>query len=379
MRSAKNRVVVGPGDEVPPGAAHRAEARRNGVEQLLQARAAGEPELVGVGVQNPVRAEVGRGEPRHPRDPLALAEVVAGLADQVEHAFARVALEDLRGRVLRAVVGRDDEIDARMQVVRDLRVDDVGLVADEEGHDELHAAVEPSPGPGDPLGSERVAMRAPPEAPAHPEQGELRAIRAGSHATSRADRAGAANRLERGARRSPRRPSRHQRLVPSRACTAARHRARSRARADPPARSVDEPYVVGMRERGAGNEREIRAPNASATADAVPLVPVALVVDAPERQPARRRPRSRRTPRGPPRAVREPTRPPSRSRLAGPSPRGRRESGSQPSTVRSSTRRARRAPARPSTRRARARRRRVGRDDDDALAGRATTAPMIAA
>ena len=28
-----------------------------------------------------------------------------------------------------AVVGRDDEVDARVEVVRDLRVDDVGLVA----------------------------------------------------------------------------------------------------------------------------------------------------------------------------------------------------------------------------------------------------------
>ena len=132
-------LVVGPWHEVPPGAANRAEARGNGAEQLLQARAARKPELVGVGVEDPVRAEVGRREPRHPRDPLALAEVVAGLADQVEHALARVALEDLRGRVLGAVVGRDDEVDARVQVVGDLRVDDVGLVADEERHDELHA------------------------------------------------------------------------------------------------------------------------------------------------------------------------------------------------------------------------------------------------
>ena len=145
MRSAKSRSSSGLGTkfrQAPRTAPNRRRARG---EQLLQRRAAGEPELVGVGVDDPVGAEVRRGEPRHPRDPLALAQVVARLADQVEHAVARVALEDLRRLVLGAVVRRDDEIDACAEVVRDLRVDDVGLVADEEGHDELHAGGEVSP------------------------------------------------------------------------------------------------------------------------------------------------------------------------------------------------------------------------------------------
>ena len=45
-----------------------------------------------------------------------------------------------RRPVLRAVVGRDDEVDAGVQVERDLRVDRIRLVAGPEGHDELHSA-----------------------------------------------------------------------------------------------------------------------------------------------------------------------------------------------------------------------------------------------
>ena len=145
-------VVVGPRDEVPPDAPHRPEPGRDGGEELLQVATASQPELVRIRIEHPVGTEGGGGEARHARDPLALPEVVAGLADQVEHAVARVPLEDLRRRVLRPVVGRDDEVDARLQVVRDLRIDDVGLVAREEGHDELHAAVEVSGAPGTPRG-----------------------------------------------------------------------------------------------------------------------------------------------------------------------------------------------------------------------------------
>ena len=108
------------------------------------------PELVRVRVQDPVRPEVGRREPRHARHPLALAEIVAGLANQVEDAVARVAHEDLGCPVLGPVVGGDDEVDTGREVVRDLRVDDVGLVPREKGHDELHAAVEVNGAPGTP-------------------------------------------------------------------------------------------------------------------------------------------------------------------------------------------------------------------------------------
>ena len=48
------------------------------------------------------------------------------------------ALENLGRAVDRPVVGGDDEVDARAQVMRDLGVHDVGLVSDEQGHDELH-------------------------------------------------------------------------------------------------------------------------------------------------------------------------------------------------------------------------------------------------
>ena len=51
----------------------------------------------------------------------------------------RVALENLQRSVVGAVVGGDHEIDAGVQMERDLRVDDVHLVPHEQSHDELHA------------------------------------------------------------------------------------------------------------------------------------------------------------------------------------------------------------------------------------------------
>ena len=60
-------------------------------------------------------------------------------------ARALVPLENLGRPVARGVVRRDHEVDAGVQVVRELRVDDVRLVAREERHDELHGASLPRP------------------------------------------------------------------------------------------------------------------------------------------------------------------------------------------------------------------------------------------
>ena len=138
MRSAKKRSSSGRGTKFRHAPRTTPKRVGNGREQLAEVASPRPPELVGVGVEDPVRAELGRREARHARHPLALAKVVARLADQMQVSLARVALEDLGRSVLGAVVGRDDEVDAGVQVERDLRVDDVRLVADEERHDELH-------------------------------------------------------------------------------------------------------------------------------------------------------------------------------------------------------------------------------------------------
>ena len=52
---------------------------------------------------------------------------------------AFVASEDVGRAVDGAMVGREDEIDSALEVVADARLDDVRLVADEQGEDELHA------------------------------------------------------------------------------------------------------------------------------------------------------------------------------------------------------------------------------------------------
>ncbi len=82
---------------------------------------------------------LGRREPRHTRDPFLLPYVVTVLAQQVEIAGPLVTLEDLSRSVVRAIVRRDDEVDAGVKVERDLGLDDVRLVPGEQGHHEPHA------------------------------------------------------------------------------------------------------------------------------------------------------------------------------------------------------------------------------------------------
>jgi hypothetical protein len=52
--------------------------------------------------------------------------------------LAGIRLEDLGRAVVRAVVDRDDEVDARVQVKREVRIEDVGLVPGQQRHDDLH-------------------------------------------------------------------------------------------------------------------------------------------------------------------------------------------------------------------------------------------------
>ena len=136
----EERSVVGPRHERTPEGLHDPVRVGHGGKDLLQRAAARPPELVGVGVDHPIRAELGRREPRHPRDPLALAEPLCRLADEVDRDVPNVGLQDLGRAIPRVVVRRDHEIDARVQVEGDLRVDDVLLVPRKHREDELHAA-----------------------------------------------------------------------------------------------------------------------------------------------------------------------------------------------------------------------------------------------
>ena len=141
----EERAVVRAREKVTPAAPHDAVPRRHGRKDVPQGPAARPPELVGIRVDDPVGAVLGRGEPRHPRHPLVLAHVVARLAEQPQATCALVPLEDLRRPVVRCVVRGDDEIDAGVQVVRDLRIDDVCLVAGEQRHDDPHGRLPPRP------------------------------------------------------------------------------------------------------------------------------------------------------------------------------------------------------------------------------------------
>ena len=139
IRSAK--LPVTPVRGRPERAQERADgpvALGNRVQHVAKRRPSRPPELVGVGVDHPVRSEVGRSQACHARHPFVLAQILAGLSEQMHVTFARVALEHLRRPVLRAVVGRDHEVGARVQVEGEPRLDHVRLVAGEQRHDELH-------------------------------------------------------------------------------------------------------------------------------------------------------------------------------------------------------------------------------------------------
>ena len=62
------------------------------------------------------------------------------IRDPTEDAIAGIRLEDVRRAVDRLMIRRDHEVDARVQVVGDLVIDDVCFVANDERLDELHGA-----------------------------------------------------------------------------------------------------------------------------------------------------------------------------------------------------------------------------------------------
>ena len=107
-----------------------------------------------------------------------------GLADEMEAPSGCPAFEYLGRTVDRPVVGGDEEVDACAQMVRDLGVHDVGLVADEQRHHELHRRwrlerqVDAALRQLDSLVRPGQAQRSVPDSSMHREQRELRAVRA---------------------------------------------------------------------------------------------------------------------------------------------------------------------------------------------------------
>ena len=77
-------VVVGAGHEVAPRSPDDAEALGNRREERTEVASTWPPELVGVRVDDPIRAEFRRRQARHPRHPLGLAQILARLTDQVQ-------------------------------------------------------------------------------------------------------------------------------------------------------------------------------------------------------------------------------------------------------------------------------------------------------
>src|SRR5207247_2593678 len=81
---SEEALVVGPRDEVAPHAAHAPEARRHRCEDVLERPAPWPPELVAVGVDHPIGAEVRRCKARHARCTADLRKVTVWIADQMD-------------------------------------------------------------------------------------------------------------------------------------------------------------------------------------------------------------------------------------------------------------------------------------------------------
>ena len=135
----KELPVVGPRDERAPEALHDAVLLRDRRQHFLQRAAARPPELVRIRVDHPVRAVLAR--PRaapcaSPTRPGAGPRPARGSGGATPSRSYRSRISVVPS--LRVVVRRDDEVGARVEVERDLRVDDVGLVAREHRDDEPH-------------------------------------------------------------------------------------------------------------------------------------------------------------------------------------------------------------------------------------------------
>ncbi len=132
------RPVVGNRDEVADERLDDAVAERDRAEHRRKIAAARPPELVDVARDDPVRPVLGGGHPRHSREPLALEKRAVRHAEQANPALGLVPREDVLRPVRRRVVGDDHEVDARGEVEREVLLDDVALVPDDQGHDDLH-------------------------------------------------------------------------------------------------------------------------------------------------------------------------------------------------------------------------------------------------
>ena len=137
--------VVGDGDEMAHERLDEPVSAWDRAQHVGERAAARPPELVDIAVDHPVRAVLARGETRHARYPLSLPERPIGLADHPHPTVSLVSGQHVLGAVARRVIGDEDEVDACTQVELEMLLDDVALVAREQGHHDSHGR-NPRPG-----------------------------------------------------------------------------------------------------------------------------------------------------------------------------------------------------------------------------------------
>ncbi len=152
-RSANEPAPSGRGRNSVRGASTHPEAVGDRRQRLLEVGPGQRPpELVGVVVDDPVRSHLVRHPPDLGGALLQDLEQRTRHADQSQDAGSLVGLENLPRAVGGAIVQRDEEVDPLRPVEAEVVLDHVRLVADHDGHRELHREVT-SPG-GVPLSNE---------------------------------------------------------------------------------------------------------------------------------------------------------------------------------------------------------------------------------
>ena len=134
------RVALAGDHRVPAGHREAATTARQGGDRLPHSLSwlATDPELVGIAVDHPVGPVLLGGEAGHARHPAGLLIGVGRLVDQPGQTAGHGFGGDRRGGVPRTVVGDQKKVDSLGQVMLQVDGQQVGLVAHQQGHHQLH-------------------------------------------------------------------------------------------------------------------------------------------------------------------------------------------------------------------------------------------------
>ena len=137
----KQALGVWPRHEVAPLHLDLAVAGRNRSEHVSQAPGQRPPEFVSIIMDDPVGRVTREGESGHPRHACALVVATVLLAQHCDDVRLLVGAQQIDSAVGGTVIGHDHEVDSLREVIVQVGLDHLGLVADEQRHHQPHLRV----------------------------------------------------------------------------------------------------------------------------------------------------------------------------------------------------------------------------------------------